>query len=103
MYPSELISFTEKHSLRWSSVSAVTRIGEKSDEPTCVSECCYTVAVHMGSTTPPTPALTHTCAKEGGREMKGRAKDSSGSYSCMWGVATCGSAISMEASYAAEE
>jgi hypothetical protein len=49
------------------------------------------------------PHPTH--ARRGGnttREMTGRASDGSDSYSYVWGVAACGSAISGEASCAAE-
>jgi hypothetical protein len=46
------------------------------------------------------PHPTHTRAKEGRREKTGRASDGSDSY--IWDVAACGSAISGEASCAAE-
>ena len=48
------------------------------------------------------PRPTHTRAKEAVREMTRRASDGSDSYSYIWSVAACGSAISGEASCAAE-
>jgi hypothetical protein len=48
------------------------------------------------------PHPTHTRAKKATREMTGRASDGSDSYSYIWSVAACGSAISGEASCAAE-
>jgi hypothetical protein len=60
----------------------------------------YAVAVHVGGAAPPTPS-PDTHAKEATRVM-GRASDGSDSYSYIWGVAACGSAISGEASCAAE-
>ena len=106
-----------EHSLWWSSVSAVrpppkphceggthdgmqSSTGGTSGAPACVSNAA-TPWLCTGAA-PTHTSLTRHTRKGAARDMTGRASDGSDSYSCMWSVAVCGSAISGENSCAAE-
>jgi ribonuclease I len=76
--------------------------GGTSGAPACVSNAATPWLCTRAA--PSHTSLTRHTRKGATREMTGRASDGSDSYSysCMWSVAVCGSAISGENSCAAE-